>query len=134
MFTLLKYLWALPTTSRGLMLVLPTYLTGGRGQWVEGVFELHGGMIGWMLTRLVPLPGGASAMTLGHVVIGRNLDCLDRTRSHERVHVRQVERWGPFFLPAYFGYSAWLMLCRRDAYRENPFEIEAFALEDSTQC
>ena len=123
-----KYLWSLPTTSVGLLFVLPTLMTGGRGQWVEGVLELHGGAVRWMLTRLVPLPGGASAMTLGHVVIGRDRESLDSTRDHERVHVRQVERWGPFFLPAYLGCSFWLLLRGRDAYRDNPFEREAFSI------
>jgi hypothetical protein len=32
-------------------------------------------------------------MTLGHVVIARDQDLLDLTRAHERVHVRQCERW-----------------------------------------
>ena len=129
MLTALKYLWAFPTTSLGLLLVLPNLLTGGRSQWVDGVLELHGGMVNWMLTRLVPLPGGASAMTLGHVVIGRDLGCLDQTRAHERVHVKQVERWGVFFLPAYLLCSVWLLLRRRDAYRDNPFEREAFGID-----
>ncbi|MBD3673826.1 MAG: hypothetical protein HUJ26_09910 [Planctomycetaceae bacterium] len=124
----LKYLWAFPTTSVGLLLVIPTICSGGRGQWVAGVLELHGGLIRWMLVRLVPLPGGASAMTLGHVVIAQDKESHDRTRDHERVHVRQVERWGPLFLPAYLGCSLWLLLRGRDAYRENPFEVEAYQI------
>ncbi len=44
----------------------------------------------------------ASAMTLGHVIIGRDECCLDVCREHEQAHVRQVERWGAAFLPAYF--------------------------------
>lgn len=128
MLTLLKYLWALPTTCAGLFLVIPTLLTGGHGQWVDGVLELQGGLLRGMLSHLVPIPGGASAMTLGHVVIGRDQQCLDQTRTHERVHVRQVERWGPFFFPAYLGSSLWLLLRGRDAYRENPFEKEAYGI------
>ena len=44
----------------------------------------------------------------------------------ERVHVRQYERWGPFFLPAYFACSLAALARGRDAYRANPFEKEAF--------
>ena len=127
--TILKYLWAFPTTSVGLLLVPPTLVTKGRLQIVEGVLEVHGGLVRWILEKMVPLPGGASAMTLGHVVIGRNLECLDRTRNHERIHVRQVERWGPFFIPAYLGCSLWLKLCGKNSYLDNPFEKEAYAAE-----
>lgn len=124
-----RYLWAFPTTMVGLLLVLPTIVTGGRGRFVTGVLELHGGLLRWMLTHLVPLPGGASALTLGHVVVARDAECHERTRIHERVHVRQVERWGIFFIPAYFLCSIWLILRGRNPYRENPFEREAFRLE-----
>ena len=130
MLRVCRYLWALPTTSIGLLVILPAYLTGARVQCVNGVLEVHGGLIRWMLTQLVPLPGGASALTLGHVVLGRNPECLDLTRLHERVHVRQVERWGFLFIPAYLGCSVWLLIHGRDAYRENPFEREAYACDD----
>jgi hypothetical protein len=65
-------------------------------------------------------------MTLGHVVIGRNQDALNGTRAHERVHVRQCERWGPFFIPAYLTMSAVTWFRGRRAYEDNPFEREAF--------
>lgn len=126
----LVYLWALPTTLLGLPFVLLAPLTGGRLHWHTGVLELSGGAAGWWLRCMVPLPGGASALTLGHIVLGRCQATLARTRRHERVHVRQVERWGPLFVPAYLLCSLWLLLRRRDAYRENPFEAEAFAVDD----
>ena len=44
---------------------------------------------------------GFSAMTLGHVIIGRDPWCLEFCRDHEQAHVRQVERWGALFIPAY---------------------------------
>jgi hypothetical protein len=66
------------------------------------------------------------AMTLGHTVIGRTTAALDLSRRHELVHVRQYERWGPLFIPAYLICSLWLRLAGRDAYRDNPFEVEAF--------
>lgn len=65
-------------------------------------------------------------MTLGHTVVGRTAAVLDLTRRHELVHVRQYERWGPFFIPAYLVCSAWQWFQGRDPYRDNPFEVEAF--------
>lgn len=120
-----RYLWALPTTAVGLLFV-PAALVGGRLRWVDGVLELHGGVVSFFLEHCTLLPGGASAMTLGHVVLGRDQHALDRTRSHERVHVRQVERWGPLFLPAYVIASLIAMFRGRDFYRDNMFEREAF--------
>lgn len=122
------YFWALPTTLVGL-LFLPAALVGGGVQFVDGVLELHGGLVRVFLERATLLPGGASAMTLGHVVLGRDRAALDRTRSHERVHVRQVERWGPLFLPAYVAASLVALMQGKDAYRGNAFEREAFEKE-----
>jgi hypothetical protein len=122
------YLWTLPTTSVGLLFLLPTLITGGRAQIVDGVLELHGGFTTTFLRRWTAywLAGGAAAMTLGHVVLGRDVDALNSSRAHERVHVRQCERWGPLFLPAYLLASLVLWLRGRDAYMENPFEREAY--------
>ena len=65
-------------------------------------------------------------MTLGHVVIARDEHLLEETRAHERVHVRQCERWGPLFIPAYLAASLVLWLVGRRAYEDNPFEREAY--------
>lgn len=72
-----------------------------------------------------PWGHGADAMTLGHVVIGRDAMALEGTRAHERVHVRQYERWGPFFVPAYFLAGAWALLRGGHPYFDNRFEREA---------
>lgn len=120
------YLWAGPTTLVGLCAAVIALATGGRAQTVGGVIEIYGGGAAWMLRRLTPLPGGALALTLGHVVLGVSREALDTTRPHERIHVRQAERWGPFFIPAYLTASAWALLRRRDLYRGNAFEREAF--------
>jgi hypothetical protein len=96
---------------------------------VGGVLELHSPFISWVLRRCVPLPDGAAAMTLGHVVLGRDPQALARTRTHERVHVRQCERWGPGFIPAYLLASLWGMVTRTGAYHGNWFEREAFECE-----
>ena len=122
---LLVRLWALPATVLGLAFAVPPLVGRGRVRRVDGVLEVSGGWAAPFLSRCVPLPGGASAMTLCHVVIGRDEACLERTRPHERVHVAQYERWGPFFIPLYLGISAFLLLFGRNSYQENPFEREA---------
>ena len=123
----LVYVWTLPTTSVGLLLLLPTLLTGGGARWVDGVLEIHGGLAAFVLRRCTLLRGGASAMTLGHVVIGRTPELLDFTRRHERVHVRQAERWGPLFFPAYLIASLLVLFRGGRPYEDNPFEREAYA-------
>ena len=45
------------------------------------------------------------ALTLGHTILGQTDAALDIRRQHERVHVRQFERWGPLMGPAYLGCS-----------------------------
>ena len=121
------YLWALPTTAVGLLAFALASIQGRVAyQVVAGVLEVHGGLISWLLTHATLLRGGASAMTLGHVVLGRDETLLELTRDHERVHVRQCERWGPLFLPAY-GLASLLVLLRGGrAYEDNPFEREAY--------
>lgn len=123
----LVYLWALPTTAVGLLAFALASIVGGvRYQVVDGVLEIHGGLITWILMSCTLLQRGASAMTLGHVVLGRDEHLLDLTRDHERVHVRQCERWGPFFIPAYLLASGLVALRGGRAYEDNPFEREAF--------
>ena len=67
----------------------------------------------------------ASAMTLGHVIIGRSPNCLDSCRDHEQAHVRQAERWGGAFLPAYMLASLWEWSRGRHYYLDNWFERDA---------
>ena len=90
------------------------------------MLELYGGVVNTFLARYTLLEGGASAMTLGHIVLGRDRDALDWSREHERVHVRQCERWGGLFLPAYGLASVAVMLKGQRAYLDNPFEREAY--------
>lgn len=120
----LRYGWALPATLLGLALATLA-LRRGRLRVVGGVFEAHGPWLQWALTHLVPLGGGAGAMTIGHVVIAQDEYALEVTRAHERVHVRQYERWGVFFLPAYFIASACAALRGGHYYVDNVFEREA---------
>jgi VIT1/CCC1 family predicted Fe2+/Mn2+ transporter len=106
----------------GLAAGLLTLGTGGRVQVRRGALEFHGGFSRWLLERAVVR---ASAMTLGHVIIGRDVRCLDACREHEQAHVRQVEQWGGMFIPAYLFASlhAW----RRGGhfYLDNWFERDA---------
>ena len=126
---LLKYLWVLPNTLIFGMLGILNVLTCGKIRIIRGVLEFHGGVISFILHRCTPLEGGVTAITLGHVIYGRNQQCLDLARNHEHVHVRQYEKWGPFFIPAYLLASAFIRCKGGDAYRGNPFEVEAYAKE-----
>ena len=124
--TAVIYVWTLPTTLAGLWLAPLALLTGGQMRVVDGVLEMHGGIIALLLRRCTLLKGGASAMTLGHVVLGRDQLCLDASRAHERIHVRQAERWGPFFIPAYLIGSLIALIRGQRPYLDNPFEREAY--------
>lgn len=120
------YIWAAPASILGLVLIPVALLQGGKAAFVEGVIEVHGGVITKLLQLPFPWLGSCAAMTLGHVVWGCDATCLDRSRSHERVHVRQYERWGPLFIPLYLAFSAIAAIRGQDAYRDNPFEREAY--------
>jgi hypothetical protein len=124
----LRYLWASPNTALGLIGLVVALITGGRARLVAGVIEVEGGLVAWLLARIPFLRGGAAALTLGHVVLGRSKAFNEFLRAHERVHVAQYERWGPLFLPAYFASSLWVLARGGDPYRDNVFEREAFAL------
>jgi hypothetical protein len=120
-----RYLWASPATALGLAGAFLA-LWRGRIELRQGVVEAHGPALRWSLTHISPLPEGIAAITLGHVVLGRDAQALDATRAHERVHVRQYERWGLFMLPAYVIASAWAWVRGGHAYFDNPFERQAF--------
>lgn len=120
------YLWVFPATLIGLLPVPIVLLQGGSLRWKQGIFELHGGIVTRILRGWLPWVGSASAMTIGHIVWGMDEACLDHSRAHEHVHVRQYERWGPFFIPAYF-VAGWLVARRGlNPYFDNPFEREAY--------
>src|SRR6187549_2023618 len=99
----LAWLWASPATALGLAIGALGLATGARVQRRCGVIEYHGGLVEKFLERF---PVEPIALTLGHVVLGRTDAALDVCRTHELVHVRQYERWGPFFIPAYLACSA----------------------------
>ena len=129
-FKAARTLWTLPTTAVGLVIGAVCTPLGARWQFVDGVWECYGDGVAWLLEHAVPLEGGAIAITLGDVVLGRTQAALNVTRRHERVHVRQAHRWGPLFIPAYLLASVLAWLRRRGAYRGNAFEREAFEARD----
>jgi hypothetical protein len=117
------YLWALPNTLLGVACLPLVLMTGGRARIERGALELHGGFAAWLLRNIC---GGAGAMTLGHVILGRDRAMLDYTRDHEHVHVGQYMRWGPFFLIVYglSSFNCWRT--GRNPYLENCFEKVAY--------
>jgi hypothetical protein len=117
-------LWASPNTLLGLFAGCLAVATGGRAQLRSGVIEFHGGWLAWLFDRR--FGGTVLAMTLGHTVLGVNPVALDIARAHELIHVRQYERWGPLFLPAYAVGSVWAWWRGARPYRDNPFEREAY--------
>jgi hypothetical protein len=128
---LLVYPWAFPVTLAGLALAVLARASGGALAVHTGVLEVCGGWPGRVLQRGFPFSGPVAAMTLGHVVLGVSAQALAATRAHERVHVRQFERWGLLLLVLYplAGAVAWLR--GGDAYRDNYFERAAYG--DNTQ-
>lgn len=122
---LVLVIWASPGSLLGLAAGLLGLATGGRVRRAGPILEFYGGFVTWMLRNCFWVT--AAAMTLGHVVLGQSDETLDACREHEMVHVRQYERWGPLFIPAYLTASLWLWLRGRDPYMDNPFEREAYA-------
>ena len=117
---LVRYAWASPTTLVGLIAGLVTLCSGGRVERRLGALEFHGG-----LARAVADWVGFGAMTLGHVIIGRDPWCLDVCRDHEQAHIRQVERWGFAFIPAYLLASVLAWWQGGHYYFDNWFERDA---------
>ncbi len=124
----LIYLWVLPNTLLGLMYALVGILTGGKASIKDGVLEVYGGLLGGLLW--LPCPGYVPAMCLGHVILSASGDTLDLWRDHERVHVRQYEKYGPFFIPYYFYDSFLCVINSIDPYEFNRFEMEAYLESD----
>ncbi|MEC8556924.1 MAG: hypothetical protein VXZ82_18120 [Planctomycetota bacterium] len=120
-----RVLWVSPNTLLGLLFGSIGMCFGGRVQFRGPAIEFYEGGTKWVIQRL---PNGqfTLALTLGHAILGQTAASLDVARTHETVHVAQYERWGPFFLPAYFLSSIYMWLTGRRIYRDNPFEREAY--------
>lgn len=115
MRTLLRfvgYVWAVPNTLIGLVLGALSFQTP---RLVRGVLAFDRAPRGFL--RIFARKQWR-AITFGHVVLSAQL--LDgRLLAHELVHVRQYERLGPLFLPAY------VTLHLFTGYELNPFETAA---------
>lgn len=121
----LLVIWASPYSLLGLGIGAFGLLFGGRGRVRDGAIEFYSGTTQWFVRHL-PTGELTAGFTLGHVILGQTGTGLELVGEHERVHVRQYERWGPAMGPAYLLASAWLWLIGRNAYRDNPFEVEAY--------
>ncbi|WP_052667686.1 eCIS core domain-containing protein [Nitriliruptor alkaliphilus] len=110
-------LWASPLTAVGLLLAA---LAGRRPRWdtTHGCFVVDG-MRGPSAHALRAV--GASANTIGQVVLSRYEQTPEVLLAHEVVHVRQTERLGPLMFPAYVWLGA------RYGYRDHPLERSARA-------
>jgi len=120
----IRYCWVLPVSCIGIVLLPFIILSGGAVKVAAGVIEAEGGILRFLLSRRRFFR--IDALTIGHVIFGRNRDSLIRCRNHERVHVRQYERWGPLFPVLYLLSSAAAMVRGLHPYRDNRFEKEAF--------
>lgn len=114
------YLWAAPASLVGLVFA-PFF---ERRYVVRGALLVEGarwpGRLGWRYR----------AITFGHVILG--IDTLDRaTLEHELRHVRQYERWGLLFFPAYALASLRARLAGGHFYRDNAFELAARRTDDA---
>ncbi|MDQ3619350.1 MAG: hypothetical protein M3391_04385 [Actinomycetota bacterium] len=114
MSILLRSAWAAPGSLLGLILA-PFF---DRRTRREGVLVCEGATwprrLGWHYR----------AVTLGRVVLC--VDAVDDALfAHELIHVRQWERWGPFFLLAYPTASLVALVTGRHPYRDNRFELAA---------
>lgn len=127
-----KLAWASPCTFVGLVFGFAILLCGGLISRSANTLEitLHGSHPpGRAPLRWLPF----RAITLGHVIIAISRQELVLLRAHERIHVRQYERWGIIFFAAYLASSCWQILKGGHPYWDNFFEVEARLLSAQTQ-
>jgi hypothetical protein len=119
-----KLVWAAPCSLVGLALGAVLLAAGAQARIVRGALEIayrpSVDGCGHFARRL-----RYRAITFGHVILGVTGCELAGAREHEHVHVAQYERWGPLFFLAYPLAGFWQWIAGRDAYWDNPFEVEA---------
>jgi hypothetical protein len=117
-------LWAGPNSVIGLLLVPLGFLPGGSIRVRDGVLECVVGVLP-QVVRALGHRTGIQVVTLGHVVLAGSSVLMSSSREHERIHVLQYERYGPFFLPLYLASSVVALARGRHPYNHNRFEREA---------
>ena len=122
----LAYFWVAPVTLFGLVLAFIAYCLGASVKFRRGVWEVAGNS---RTPFLHALSSDLDAITLGHVILGRNHGTLTRWRSHEHVHIRQYERWGLLFPFLYALASFKALFTGKRFYWDNVFEVEARRLQ-----
>jgi hypothetical protein len=129
--------WAFPVSMFAIFL-LPLALRQSRWRASHGCLEVSSPGLRWFLrakwARLLAGGQGFAAATIGSVIIACDDAALADCGTHERVHVRQCERWGPIFPLAYVAAGLWIALKRRNLrsyYWDNPFEVEARTAESA---
>lgn len=122
----LKILWAAPWSLFGLAIGVVGLMSGGRARRQGRMLEIWGGCLPSIL-RVFPFYSGSPVATFGHVVLGRTDRHLDACREHQLIHVRQYERWGVLFVPAYLACWVAMWLRGKRPYYDNPFEQQAFS-------
>lgn len=128
MIRLLAWAWAGPGSLVGLALAALARASGGAARRRDGTLEACGGALGSLMARAAG-PRSLRALALGHVILARDPASLEEFRAHERVHVRQWERWGLLFPFAYLAASLWAWRRGHDPYLGNRFEREAWGEE-----
>ena len=120
----LSVVWASPYSCFGLCVGVMGCLTGGQVHREGCALEFHGGAVNYFIKHVCG--PWVSAITFGHTILGKNAEILAACREHEWVHVRQYQRWGPLFGPAYLLSSVIVWSQGKRAYRDNHFEREAY--------
>lgn len=124
LIVLLKRAWILPCSCIGLLVAGVVLLLGGRMARGPGVLEFSLHECRAECGRLAAgLP--YRAITLGQIIVAVTREDLAACRAHELAHVRQYQRWGLAFFPAYLASSLWQWLRGGAAYRDNCFEVQA---------
>jgi hypothetical protein len=116
-------IWTFPNSFLGLLFIF--LAVKGSVHIVDGSVEIESPLIANVFQKITNSEGSLLALTLGQFVIGCNKTVLRSARKHERVHVRQYERWGILFIPAFFIASFYAKLGGRHPYKDNIFEREA---------
>ena len=121
---LLGIVWAAPITLVALLVAMLLCLRHAKLRYRLGAIDCLGLPVADTLDWL-PTTARVDAITLGHVIFSRDEHIATTWCAHERIHVRQYERWG-IFLPLAYGIASVIAWTNGECpYRDNAFEREA---------